>query len=241
MLSISDLVKKICQDDNKKVSQFNENIVLVLDISGSTSQIMYNKTSVLTKEIEVMTNYILSNPKNNYELYSFDSSAVSHGKVNILEDEDFVSLPHFKPGYSTNTCVALKLVCDNLNKFKPNRIVIFTDGQTDNSKIHFTPLVEKFKSNGIKIYIIAISCSDTNMETITTNEEMRIPGMDIINMLGNEINSLMIYNIYHKQIPFNGITNSSIDKNSIYFCNIKVNGFVVDFITSFSVKFGTFL
>ncbi len=74
------------------------------------------------------------------------------------------------------------------------------------------------------------------METITSNEEKQIPGMDIVNMLGNEINSLMIYNVFHKDVPFSGIKNSSIDKNSIYFCDTKVNGFIIDFINKLLVE-----
>ncbi len=145
MISISELVVKLCTEDNNKSIELDKNVVLVLDVSGSTAQVMYSGTSVLTKEIEVMTNYILSNPKNNYELYSFDSNAIYHGRVNILEDEDFVNLPTFKPGSSTNTCSALNLVSNNLNKFKPNKIVIFTDGQTDNSLNYFTPLIQIWK------------------------------------------------------------------------------------------------
>lgn len=227
---ISELIEQICLKNNENKSKSSENVVLVLDVSGSTSQIIYDKKSVLTREVEIMTNYILSNPKNNYELYSFDSYPKYYGKIKILEDEDFVDLPNFKPESLTNTCSALKMVVNNIHNFKPNKIVIFTDGQTDNNKNDFLPLVNKFKSIGAKLDIIAISCSNKNMETITSNEEKCIPGMDIVNMLGNSINTLTIYNIYHKDIPFNGITNSTIDKNSIYFFGIKVEGFIIDFI-----------
>ena len=228
MMYISELIEKICLDNNK--SKISENIVLVLDVSGSTAQIIYDKKTILTREIEIMTNYIISNTKNNYELYSFDSNPIFHGKIKILEDEDFVDLPDFRPGSSTNTCSALKLVVSNIPNFKPDKVVIFTDGQTDNRINDFTPLVNQFKSIGSKLDIVAISCSNTNMETITSNEERRIPGMEMVNMLGNNINTLNIYNIYHKDIPFNGITNSSIDKNSIYFFGVKVDGFIIDFI-----------
>lgn len=228
-MNISELIEKICLDNNKK-SKSSENVVLILDVSGSTSQIIYDKKTILTREIEIMTNYILSNTKNNYELYSFDSDPKYHGKILILEDEDYVDLPNFKPGSLTNTCSALKLVVSNITNFKPNKIVIFTDGQTDNMINDFTPLINQLKLIGAKLDIVAISCSNTNMEQITTNEEKRIPGMEIVNMLGNDVNTLTIYNIYHKDIPFNGITNSAIDKNSIYFFGIKVDGFIIDFV-----------
>ena len=229
-MNIVELVEKICANNTNKNNQTPQNIVLVLDVSGSTSQIIYDKKSVLTKEIEIMTNYILSNKKNIYELYSFDSNPTYHGRINILEDEDFVDLPNFKPGSSTNTCGALNLISNNIGKFKPDKIIIFTDGQTDNNINQFDPLTQKFKSINTELDIIAVSCSTQNMEVITSNEEKRIPGMDMVNMLGNNINSLTIHNAYHKDIPFNGISNSSIDKNSICFFGVKVNDFVIDFI-----------
>lgn len=60
-------------------------------------------------EIEIMTDYILSKPLNDYTLYSFDSNAYYYGNVNILIDEGYVNLPNFKPGSSTNTCRVLNL------------------------------------------------------------------------------------------------------------------------------------
>lgn len=230
-ISIFELVEKICLENDKKQLIKPINVALVLDVSGSTGQIMYNKKSVLTKEVEIMTEYILANKQNNYELYSFDSTANYHGKVNFLADEDFVDFPYFKPGTLTYTCEALKLINNNINKFKPDKVIIFTDGQTNNNKCNFDPIVQKFKSIGIKIDIVAVSGTNTNMEIITTNEESKIPGMDIVNMLGNNINSLTIYNLFHKNIPFNGLTNSSIDKNSIYFMGTKINGLLINFIS----------
>lgn len=232
MINISELVKKF-NNQTVQTSKPVENTVLILDVSGSTAQVIYDKKTVLKREIELMTNYILSNTKNNYELYTFDSTAKYHGKINIMEDENFVDLPDFSSGTSTNTHLALKLVQNNLANFKPSRIVIFTDGQTNSCEYELRPVVSNLKSNGIKLDLIAISCSNTNMETITTNEEKIIPGMDIVNFLGNDINSLMIYNIYHKDIPFNGIINSTIDKNSIYFFGIKIEMFIVEFINKF--------
>ena len=229
-MNIAELIEKKCLVNNNNKTKSSENVVLVLDVSGSTAQVIYDKKTILTKEIEVMTNYILSNTKNNYELYSFDSYSNYHGRIKILEDEDFVDLPNFKPGSSTNTCSALKLVVSNIPNFKPNKVVIFTDGQTNNIINEFTPIVNQFKLIDSKLDIVAISSSNTNMETITSNEEKCIPGMDIVNMLGNNINTLTIYNIYHKDIPFNGITNSAIDKNSVYFFGIKIEGFIIDFI-----------
>jgi len=233
MTTIQNLVEQIESEFNKKNNNqqiISKNISLVLDISGSTSQYFEPKKTILAKEIEVMTNYILANPDNNFVLYSFDSTAKSHGKINILKEENFVDLPDFKSGTSTNTCGALNMICDNLKNLKSDQVIIYTDGQTDNKQNEFTQIINKFKSSNIKLELVAISNLEKNLETITTNEESIIPGMDLVNMLGNFIDSLNIYNRFHNEIPFVGISNSSINKNCIKFMGIQINGFVIDFI-----------
>lgn len=234
MTRINDLVEQI-DLENKKNTNKNENInplniCLVIDISGSTAQIFEPKKTILSKEIELMTNYILTNPKYNYMLYSFESNAYSHGKLNVLVEENFVDLPYFKSIGGTNTCSALHLISNNMNNFNPDKVIIYTDGQTYNRKEDFTQILNKFKVSGTKIEIVAVSESEKNLESITTNEESRIPGMDLVNMLGNSIDSLIIYNKYHKDTPYIGISNSSIDKNSITFMGVKIDGFVINFI-----------
>ena len=232
MTRIIDLVEQLdLENKSKQVNNVNPlNVSLILDVSGSTAQIFEPKKTVLAKEIEVMTNYILLNPSNNYMLYSFDDSAKSHGKVNVLVEENFVDLPNFKPGSSTNTCSALHLIYNDLNKFKPDKVIIFTDGQTNNRKHDFVQIIDRFRTLGTKMELIAVSDTDKNLETITITEEARIPGMDLVNMLGNSIDSLNIYNKFHKDTPYVGISNSAIDKNSIRFMSLKVEGFVITYI-----------
>jgi hypothetical protein len=236
MLSIKDLVEEICSSEQQINGEKMKNISLLIDVSGSTGNIFNPGETILQKEIEVMTSYILSNPDNNYELYSFDSFAFSHGRVNILKEENFVDLPDFKPGSSTNTCQGLLMICAGIDKFRPDKVIIYTDGQTDNRAEQFKNIVKIFKDSKIKLEIVAVSSTDKNLETISTNEESRIPGMDLVNMLGNFINSLCIYNKYHNTIPFTGISNSSIEKNSVKFMGVKVNGFIVEFIDKLLVK-----
>lgn len=232
MMNIYELVQMIClEDTNKKIKI--KNMVIVLDVSYSTGQLMSKEKgmTILKKEIEEIEKFISLHPDDNYELYSFDSNAIFHGKLNYNKEEDLIIWPStFLPGTSTNTCAALKLISNNSTRYKPDEIYIYTDGKTDNKLADFTPLVQKFKSDNVKINIVAVSNSDINMEIITANEERNIPGMDIVNMLGNDINLLLIFNRFHEDTPFNGITNTSINKNSIYFCDTKVNGFIIDFI-----------
>jgi hypothetical protein len=232
MIRIQDLVEQI-ELENKSNQVKNENILnvsLVLDVSGSTAQIFEPKKTILAKEVEVMTNYILSNPQYNFMLYSFDDKAIAHGKVNVMVEESFVDLPNFKPGSSTNTCSALNMICSYFNNFKPDKVIIFTDGQTNNRTQDFVKIIEKFRASNTKLELVAVSDSDKNLETITVAEESRIPGMDLVNMLGNSIDSLNIYNKFHKDIAYVGMSNSSIDKNSIVFMGVKVEGFIIGWI-----------
>ena len=62
MTRIIDLVEQIDLENNsKQVKNINPiNVSLVLDVSGSTAQVFEPKKTVLAKEVEVMTNYILS-------------------------------------------------------------------------------------------------------------------------------------------------------------------------------------
>lgn len=236
MTSIADLLNQISVESQSNIQSCIQtqttptNVCLVLDVSGSTSQIFSGRKSVLTKEIEVMIEYILKTPYDNYELYSFDSVAYYHGKVPIMVDEGLVDLPNFRSGTATNTCDALNKILNNLNTFKPSKVVIFTDGQTSNSSNEFTNPMNQFKKNGIKMGVVAVSDMDKNLESITKNEESRIPGMEMVNMLGNSVDFLNIYNKHHILTPYVGISNSSINKNSILFMGIEVKGFVIKFI-----------
>ena len=150
MNKIIDIVEQIESENKKNIQnekKKSENICLVIDISGSTAQYFEPKKTILAKEVEVMTNYILTNPTDNYTLYSFDSNSYYHGKVNVLVDEDFVDLPNFKSGTSTNTCSALQLICNNFKDFKPDKVIIYTDGRTDNRKQDFNMILNQFKTS----------------------------------------------------------------------------------------------
>ena len=237
MLSIQDIVKSITVEpvaDELK----EQKVALVLDISGSTSSIFNNKTkqTVLEKEIECMTNYILENKQNKYELYSFESYCHEHGVVKILKDEDFVILPDFKSTGGTSTHVALDKICTNLNRFKPDIVKVYTDGQTNSQQSFFDNSMSIFQKNNIKFEIVAVTYSNINMETITKNEEMRIPGMELVNSLGNNIDALYIFNLVHETEPFCGISNTSVDKNSLKFLGFKINEIIPIFINKLLEK-----
>lgn len=243
MTSIQQIVKSIIdnnqhngQNQHNQHNQHNgQKVALVLDVSGSTGTKFKETMTVLEKEIECMSTFILSNKQNVYQLYSFESRLYEHGNVNILYDEDFVSLPDFRPLGGTLTHLALDAICQNLNNFKPDIVKVFTDGQTNSYKNQFDKSMSTFLKHNIKFEITAVTCSNLNMETITKNEEMRIPGMDLVNMLGNSIDSLSIFNLFHDNDPFNGIVNTSTDKNSLKFLGNKLNDIIPVFLNKLLV------
>lgn len=243
MISIQDIVQSITNQNDNQTNQANKNnqpkgkkIALVLDVSGSTGTQFKKGISVLEKEIECMSTFILDNKENTYELYSFESSCYEHGIVNILKDENYVALPDFKPMGGTSTHLAINKICSNLSKFKPDTVIVYTDGQTNSNKTYFDNSMAIFLKHNIKLDVVAITNTTTNMETITKNEERTIPGMELINNLGNFINSLSIYNLCHEHVPFCGILNTSVDKNSLKFLGFKINDIIPVFINKLLAK-----
>ena len=207
-----------------------EKIAIVLDVSGSTGTKFNNSMNVLEKEMSVLMEYILKNPDNKYVLYTFDSTQKYHGQIAIMKSEGFVNLPDLHPGSATFTHYPLVDIVSKLGIFKPNKVVIFTDGQTNSRVSDFIPIIKEFKIFKVKLEIIAVSATNYNMDTITSREESTIPGMDLINMIGNTINGLTIYNQYHSDVPYIGAQSSEVDKNSLMFLGIPISGIIPQFI-----------
>lgn len=176
-------------------------------------------------------NDMLKNPFDNHYLYSFDSLFKYHGLINVLVEEQFVQLPKLCPNGCTNTVKPLLDICSKINQFKPNiKVVLYTDGQTDSTRRELENVANVFKRDDVKFEIVAITNTNTNMENIRQNEEVNIPGMDLINMLGNAINSLKIYNKVHVDVPYVGVSNSNISKNNVEFMNVGVKMPIIHFI-----------
>lgn len=237
MVSIHEIIKSATglegeqNNDKNSSTRKNQKIALVLDVSGSTGARFGNTgLTVLEKEIECMTMFVLENPDNSYVLYSFESSVYYHGPVSVLKDEDLVVLPDFRPLGGTSTHLALDEICNKLDTFKPDSVIVYTDGQTGSSLNYFQKSMKNFKDYNIKFEVVAVTCTDKNMETITQNEERSIPGMELVNGLGNSIDSLNIYNLFHKNSPFVGILNTSTDKKSLRFMGFKLNDIIPVFI-----------
>lgn len=220
-IKIQDIVKSVVSTGSTVHTNTKQKIALVLDVSGSTGTPFFGGLTVLEKEIECMTLYILDNPDNSYVLYSFESSSYYHGPVKVLKEEGLVSLPDFRPLGGTSTHLSLNDICAKLGEFKPDSVKVYTDGQTNSSQQNFANIINTFTKNNIKFEVVAVATSNTNMETIAHSEEQRIPGMDLVNMLGNFIDSLSIFNLFHKDVAFSGIVNSSVDKGGLRFLGSK--------------------
>jgi energy-coupling factor transporter ATP-binding protein EcfA2 len=195
----------------------------IIDVSGSTNDSFNERTTILQKEVDCLLKNILGNPDLEHHLYSFDENPIFLGIFCVLDE--FVELPYFRPGSYTYTAKAFKLLLDNIKSgkiSKPSNVYLYTDGDTNSPERHIKEYVKELNNMNIKIHIIAITSSNTNLETITQNEEQKIPGMDLVNYCINLIDSLNIYNKFHNEIPFNGVQNSRISSSSLSFMDIEL-------------------
>ncbi len=224
---------------NDKLTSNKEVIAFLVDNSGSTGSYFsthvydYNNPknnanikTVLEKELELVKNYILfnnNNNKNEYHLFNFESSSKYLGKINYLSEEDLVELPVLRPAGGTETLSGLMNVLIYNNQFKFNRIILLTDGQTNNN--NFDKVKNELKKLNIILEVIAVANTQTNMNNISENEQNNLAGMDLLlsNNLGNAIDLLKIYNLYHIQVPYIGAASSKIDKTHITFFNVKLD------------------
>lgn len=227
MSSLNDIILYVSPN---KETQNTKIIALVVDRSGSTATPFTPSSTVLEKELSVLSQSVLANDQNKYTLYSFDHISYYHGQVKVLTDENFVDLPEIKPGGITNTHLPLQEIVSKFGIVKPNKVIVFTDGQTNSQMFQFTPIVTAFKANCIDLEIVAVTANSLNMETLTASEERNIPGMDLVNMLGNSIDSLTIYSPFHCDTPYVGAQSSKVDKNALTFMGVPFKGLIPDHI-----------
>jgi len=213
----------------------NTTFIHVIDESGSMGCNVKPGITRLDKEEEILKKEILKNPESRHLIITYHDTAKNCGyiqKHHINKEEQLVRIPQLSPKNSTYTANAFKLILDELPKINTNNIIIntYTDGNTDSSPKDFDKSINIFDSKNIPINIFAISSDNTNLETISKNEERGIPGMDLINMLKNSINSFVIYNRFHYDEPFVGGKNSKINRNQIVFMDIPINKHLIDFL-----------
>lgn len=228
---IIELVKFL--NDTKLVINSEDDlcIIHIIDVSGSTGNIYIDETNILTKEGEVMLSNILDNIDATHYCISFHDTPKNHGKINILKEEGLVDIPYLKPLNSTYTANAFNMAVDILNDIKHKKIMInlYTDGKTNNVINDFSKSIKIFDEKKIDLHIFAVSDSYKNLEKISINEEKKIPGMDLVNMLKNSTSSLTIYNRYHSTLPYTGSLNSKINKDYITLLGVPINNNIIDF------------
>lgn len=154
------------------------------------------------------------------------------------EDGSFVDIPDLKPGSSTLTAKPLKDIETKVKKglLKVDKVILLTDGLTHSSQFDLVDIAKFYKGNNIEFKIIAVSNANLNLERINKNEESQIPGMDLVNYLGNEVSNLEIYNTYHQDVPYIGMINSSVNKNNVQFMEIEIKVPVIYFLNNLIEK-----
>ncbi len=232
MSMLADIIASVSnKGTSSTVSKQSKKICIVIDVSGSTGSNFLNGIKVLEKEIEIAEKYILDNSDNSYTVVAFDDKVNTY-EIHVLKEEMMTNIHQFnmKPGGSTYTDRALNQI--NKMKSKPVKVILLTDGQTNSTEHLLKREMEDFAKFNISLEVIAVSDSNLDMMTLTQNEEQRIPGMDLINYLGNSISKLTIYNKVHSDVPYIGASTSVMAKNCVTFMEIPISGFIPDFIRS---------
>lgn len=226
-MNISDVLKACCRSEETAKPN---NTVIAIDTSFST------KTGgIIDKEKAYVERYILNHGKDKFELYSFDSIAKYYGFVECMADEGLVTLPHLVPQYKTYTHEVFDriLQCSKFDYI--DIIIIITDGQSDSRAVQlidgFDLLKKKYPK--IRLEIVAISNSTQNLEYVSAMEEVKIPGMDLLKLLGNLIDSYIIYNRHHCDKPIVGSLKSTIDKDNLFFMGHPIKYGTLEFLDIF--------
>jgi hypothetical protein len=225
---LTDVIKKITKtvgtDANRK-----QKVAVVLDNSGSTGAEFLPSITVLEKELSVLSEYVLAND-NDYVLYTFCDDSKYYGPISVLRGEQLVNLPDVRPDSSTNTHKPLLEIISKFAIFKPDRVILYTDGETNSNPDHFKQINAEFKKAGVEFEIVAVSRNKVNLENITNREENAIAGMDILRMIGNAVSHLTVYNAYHCDVPYVGAQSSKIDKKALKFMGVPFSGIISQFI-----------
>ena len=231
MLSIQNILNEIATIISSYVSVITpKKITFVVDSSGSTGLEFAPKIDVLNKELSIVRKYILENPHNNYRMYSFGSSSIDHGLINVIHDEGIINLPKLEQSGCTRTHMSFVEINKKVNKYIPDIVILVTDGETDSKATDIQKQMDLFTENNIKLEIIAVSAKNIDMNIISKSEESRIPGMDILYMLANNVSKLTIYNQFHKDTPYEGSTSSDINIGCITFMGYKITGHINAYI-----------
>ena len=234
MLSVQDILNEITSIISSSSVDISviapKKIVFVVDNSGSTNAGFASGMTVLEKELSVVSEYVLTNPHNIYTMYSFESRCADHGRINVMADEGFVDLPHLAPAGSTNTHLPFIEINKKTGSHIPDHVILVTDGETHSTPTDMQRQMQLFTEKKITLEIIAVSAKNIDMNVISRSEESRIPGMDILYLLANNVGKLTIYNQFHKDTPYEGSTSSAISTTCVTFMGFKITCNVHNYI-----------
>ena len=208
-----------------------KNVCIIVDVSGSTQTKFVGNMTVLEKETEIAEQYILANPENKYTLVVFSDKATTRDIV-VLKEEQLTNIHDIIPPSNGGTLTDKALVEVNRFQVKPSVVILLTDGETSSTQENLRREIELFERKNIRLEVIAVSPTDIDMQLLSASEERKIPGMDLINYLGNSVSRLEIFNRKHMTSPYIGASGSGVDKNFLTFMEIPFKGFVPEFIRS---------
>jgi hypothetical protein len=185
----------------------------VVDYSGSTCSNYKGELNIVHKENLIVSEFI-TKFSNEYTYYGFGSSFINYG---IITSPTQLVKPELG---GTSTAKPLENILKNLPTYKPDHIIIVTDGQTDSTELE--TIAESLVNSGVSINVIAVANSNFNIETVDSSTTNYLAGMDLIDRLGNNISSLKIYNQFHEKTPYNCISNTTLKIGRLTFMDNQV-------------------
>lgn len=192
----------------------DKKVCFVVDYSGSTFTPFDSTLSVAQKENDIVGKFMLSY-RNTYNYYGFGSTFENYKVITSAAQLKIPSLG------GTDTDRPLQDILTNIDTYKPDHIIIVTDGQT-NASTRLETISKSLTDKGVLIDVIAVSTGNANIETIDISSGNYLAGMDLINRLKNDINSLKIYNRYHLNSPYDCISNTSVKVGRLSFLGYRV-------------------
>lgn len=212
-------------EEKFQLPEEGKRVLILLDISGSTGGCFesngFNNSyvTILEKEKKIADGLVINNPQNTYFLLPFDDRL--EPLIERVSLDGFINpLDHLISRGGTSTLLPLQEALKRKSEF--DEITIITDGQTSSDLSILKSVITSLKNEGLIIKIIAVTNSNVNMGTITSGDEFRLPGAELINACGNMIHLLEIYNNFHKDIPFKLAENSQSDNRRLCIMGVKV-------------------
>lgn len=213
---------------NQLAAPVKETVAILLDTSGSTESDFAEGATVLQKERQVVHGYI-ANTANDYVLCNFDDLAGSMQKLRTVKKDgkiQYAYLPPFTSGGLTYTHKALKKVLATGS----DRVIIVTDGQTSSPEHKVKSVAGALRQMGAILEVIAVTWQDYDLSKVSRQDELLLPGMDLINMLGCDLQRLVVYSPRYQQVPFECSRSSAVDKKKLTFLGKPIGKSVMLFL-----------